>query len=108
MRSTHKQALATLIVSAVVTFAVLYGQNAKASSVYTVPGVACQPFGTDGTGCPIAGGAPIANGLSTVYFDFQSNGSGHVITSVVWRQTYTGTIVLASSGALLNAGVHET
>jgi hypothetical protein len=108
MRSPHKQALAALIVSAVVTFAVLYGRNAKANIVYTVPGAACKPSAPIVTICPIAGGAPIANGLSTVYFDFQSIGSGKVTTSIVWRQTYTGTIVLASSGALLDAGVHET
>jgi hypothetical protein len=108
MRSTQKQALATLVVSAVLSFAVLYAGIAKANIIYTVPGMACVPNGTDGRKCPIAGGAPIAKGLSAVYFDFKSIGVNKVITSVVWRLTWSGTLHLANDGEILSAGTHET
>lgn len=108
MRSTNRQALATFIVAAGVTFAVLKGRNAKANTIYTVPGLACLPYSTNGRICPIAGGAPLANGLSTVYFDFRSSGTNKVITSAVWRQTTSGTLVLANNANVFSAGVHET
>ena len=50
----------------------------------------------------------MANGLSAVYFDFKSSGLGKVITSTVWRQNTSGTVVRANSVDVFSAGVHET
>lgn len=106
--SIHKQALMTLGASALAAFAVLYGGNAWANTVYTVPGQSCGPYANVGRICPIAGGAPLSNGLSAVYFDFKSSGANKVITSTVWRQTPQGTIVIANDVDILSSGVHET
>ena len=93
-------------------FSALYARGALAN--FTVDSLASSRYTlsdkTEHANWPITGGTAVSTpGLAVVYFDFTTtSAAAKVITSVIWRKTYNGTLVLTNSAAIVNNGFHET
>ena len=80
-------------------------RNARANTIYTVPRIGLLGVLDDRAHFPHRRRSTDCQWSQCRYFDLQSSGANKVITSVAWRQTISGSVVLANKGDVLSTGV---
>lgn len=110
MKAGSTKVAGVFLASAIVAFVIALARPAPAAgTVYTFSGRDCTISGS-GSVCGITGGHSISThgGIAKVYFDFQSTGTGKLITNSIYKQTFGGTIYTDFTTATFDAGWHET
>jgi hypothetical protein len=95
--------------SAALSFSLVAERAAAAVSVvYTVSARGCAS-GSAGYMCTLPGGSQLASlgGLAGAYFDYRTTGASTLVSSALYKQTYTGTVYTDYLTQYVSSGWHD-